>query len=248
MGDEARQWWEAHAREFQTMAQLPIDIEYGPQANEEKLRLLGDVAGKAVLEIGCGGAQCGIAFAKRGATVTGVDIAGAQLAFARELAAQHGVVITFHQHDMTDLSPIASASQDIVFSASALNYVDDIVACFREVHRVLRLEGVFVFSVGHPCMIVDGFSLRPPRSYFETGKVVLGTDVSDEAGFAFADNRRTVSQYVNAVVEAGLVVEQMVEPDIRPVDRDDPRNRQWDLTPELLTIFPATLVLKSRKA
>src|SRR5918998_5585689 len=120
MGDEARQWWEAHAREFQALAQLPIDIEYGPQANEDRLRLLGDVDGKRVLEIGCGGAQCGIAFAKRGAVVTGVDIAAAQLTFARDLAAQHGVAITFYQRDMTDLSPIASASQEIVFSASAL--------------------------------------------------------------------------------------------------------------------------------
>ena len=40
-------------------------------------------------------------------------------------------------------------------------------------------------------MIVDGSSLRTTRSYFETAKVVLGTDMSDEAGFAFADNRRT---------------------------------------------------------
>lgn len=56
MGDEGRQWWEAHALEFQAMAQLPTNIEYGPQANEDRLRLLGEVAGKAVLEIGCGGA------------------------------------------------------------------------------------------------------------------------------------------------------------------------------------------------
>lgn len=247
MGDEAKQWWEAHALEFQAMAQLPIDIEYGPQVNEAKLRLLGDVAGKRVLEIGCGGAQCGIAFALRGALVTGVDIAAAQLAFARELAARHGVAIAFHQRDMTDLSPIDAASQDIVFTASALHYVDDIAACFKEVYRVLKPQGVFVLGVGHPFMIVDGATLRPTRSYFDTGKVVLGTDVSDEPGFAFAENRRTASDYVNALAEAGFTIERMVEPDIRPIDHADPKNHLWDFTPQLLELFPATLVIKSRK-
>ena len=67
------------------------------------------------MEIGCGGAQVSIAFAKRGAIVTGVDIAESEIAFASELAQQHEVEITLLQRDMSDLSPIASESQDIVF-------------------------------------------------------------------------------------------------------------------------------------
>jgi len=85
MPDEAKHWWERNAREFQAIAQLPIDVIYGPQVNEEKIQLIGPVAGKHLLEIGCGGAQCGIAFAKQGAIVTGVDIAAAQIEFAKEL-------------------------------------------------------------------------------------------------------------------------------------------------------------------
>ncbi len=248
MANEAKLWWEKHAREFQAMAQLPIDVVYGTQVNEEKLQLIGPVAGKRLLEIGCGGAQCGIAFAKQGAFVTGVDIAAAQLDYAQELAKQHGVSITFYQQDMADLSPIASNSQDIVFSSIALHYVDDLDACFREVYRVLVERGLFVWSVGHPFMIVNGTTLLPTRSYFDTGKVVMGTDVSDEEGFAFAEQRRTVSDYVNALVNAGFRVEHMVEPDIRPVDPHDPQNHQWDVTPQLLTFYPATLIVKSRKA
>jgi SAM-dependent methyltransferase len=247
MADEAKHWWEKHAREFQVMAQLPIDVVYGVQVNEEKLQLIGPVAGKYLLEIGCGGAQCGIAFAQQGAIVTGVDIAASQLEFAKELAEQHGVSITFHQRDMTDLTPIDSESQDIVFSSIALHYVDDILTCFQEVHRVLKANGVFVWSIGHPCAIVDGTTLLPTSSYFDTGKIVLGAEVSDEVGFAFAENHRTISDYFNALVEAGFRVERMVEPDIRPVDPEDPKNRQWGYTPQLLELFPATLIVKSRK-
>lgn len=246
MADEARLWWEKAGRHFQSVAQLPIEVLYGAQAKEEDLHIIGPVAGKHLLEIGCGGAQCGIAFAKQGAIVTGVDIAGSQIEFAKELAAEHGVSITFYQHDMTDLTFIASESQDIVFTAIALQYVDDILSCFQEVRRVLKAGGVFVLSVGHPCTIVDG-QLRLKHSYFDTGKIVTGAEVSAEPGFAFAENRRTVSEYFNALVEAGLTVERMVEPDIRPVDPDDPKNWQWEATPQLLELFPATLILKASK-
>lgn len=248
MANEAKEWWERHAREFQAMAQLPIEVIYGTHVTEEKLQLIGPVAGKHLLEIGCGAAQCGIAFAKQGAIVTGVDIAAAQLAIAQELAEQNSVSITFHQRDMTDLAPIASESQDIVFTSIALHYVDDIVSCFKEVHRTLRSNGLFVYSVGHPfSAMMDGATLLPTRSYSDTGKVVLGLEVSDEVGFAFAENRRTVSDYFNALVAAGFIVEQMVEPDIRPVDPTDPKNHRWGQTPQFFEVFPSILIFKSRK-
>jgi len=248
MADEAKAWWEANAREFQAYAQLPIAVIYGTHVSEEKLQLIGPVAGKQLLEIGCGGAQCGIAFAKQGAIVTGVDIAAAQLEIARELAEQNGVSLTFHQRDMTDLTPIASASQDIVFSSIAFHYVDDIVACFKEVYRVLKAQGLFVFSIEHPFgTMIDEATLLPYRSYFDTGKVILGLEVSDEAGQAFAENRRTVSDYFSALVGAGFTVEQMIEPDVRPIDPTDPKNHRWGQTPQFFEQFPGTLIFKSRK-
>ena len=248
MADEAKQWWETHGRQFQQEAQLPVEVLYGPGgANEEKLQIIGSVAGKRVLEIGCGGAQCGIAFAKQGAIVSGVDIAASQIDFAQELAAQHGVTITFYQRDMTDLTTIASDSEDLVFSAMAFQYVDDLLSCFREAYRVLKIGGRFVWSVGHPCSILDPQTWRPTRSYFDTGKVVSGADVSQEIGFAFAENFRTVSDYFNTLIEAGFTVERMIEPDMRPFDRDDPKNRQWGQTPEFLDLFPSTLIFQGVK-
>ena len=248
MADEAKHWWETAARDFQETAQLPIDILYGPHVNEAKLQLIGPVAGKHVLEIGCGGAQCGIAFAKLGAIVSGVDIAAAQIEYARELCQKNNVTITFYQRDMTDLTPIASESQDIVFSSWAFPYVDDLLSCFKEAYRVLKPDGLFIWSVWHPIFaIIEGATLLPARSYFDTGKVVSGLEVSDEVGFAFAENFRTVSDYFNTLLEAGFKVERMVEPDIRPVDTNDPQNYLWDHTPRMYELFPATLIFKSRK-
>jgi SAM-dependent methyltransferase len=249
MADYARLWWEGAARWFLDWYQHPIDVEYGAGITEDKLQLIGPVAGKRVLEIGCGGGQCSIAFAKQDALVTSIDITAAQIEIAGELAEQNGVSITLIQRDMTDLSPIPSESQDIVFSAIAFHYVDDILACFREVHRVLKADGMFVWSVGHPCTdILDPKTMLPTRSYHDTGKVVAGLEESDEPGYAFASNYRTVSDYYNTVVEAGFRVERMLEPDPRPVDPDNPRYKLWDQTPRFRELFPIYLVFKCSKA
>jgi ubiquinone/menaquinone biosynthesis C-methylase UbiE len=249
MPDEAKLWWEGYARDFLAYYRHPIDVEYAPHITEERLQLIGPVAGKRVLEIGCGGGQCSIAFAKQGAQVTSVDITAAQIEIARELAEQNGVSLTLIQRDMTDLSPIPSESQDVVFSANAFAYVDDLLACFREVHRVLKSDGLFVWTPGHPFTgIIDPKTLLPERSYLDTGKVVSGLEVSTEPGFAFATNYRTVSDYYNTVVDAGFRVERMLEPDIRPVDPNDHRNWLWDQTPRFLELFPIALVFKCRNA
>jgi SAM-dependent methyltransferase len=248
MADEAKHWWEKAARDFQATAQLPIDILYGPHVNEAKLQLIGPVAGKHILEIGCGGAQRGIVFAKLGAIVSGVDIAAPQIEYAKELCRKSGVTITFYQRDMTDLTPLASQSQDLVFSSWAFPYVDDLLSCFKETHRVLKADGLFVWSVWHPIFaMIEGATLLPTRSYFDTGKVVSGLEVSEESGFAFSENFRTVSDYFNTLSEAGFIVDRMVEPDIRPVDKDDPKNYLWNYTPRMYELFPATLVFKCRK-
>lgn len=90
-------------------------VTYGPGApNEDELQLIGPVADKHVLEIGCGGAQAAVAFAKRSAVVTGLDIAEAQLRFARELAARERVEITLLQGDMANLRPGTTAGRDAV--------------------------------------------------------------------------------------------------------------------------------------
>ncbi len=256
MLQEARDWWETHGREYQEeWCHIPIDILYGPGSpNEDELQLIGPVARKRVLEIGCGGAQAAIAFAKRGALVTGVDIAASELEVARRLIAGHGVVVKLIQSDMADLSAIASASQDVVFSACAFGYVDDLLTCFREVQRVLVPEGLFVWGMGHPFVYavqstamestaVDCAAPRLSRSYFERGPHIDGY----ETGSPFASVHRTVSDYFNLLVEAGFVVDKMLEPDSRRRYACDPWYGLWDYTPEVLAQMPGTLIIKSHK-
>lgn len=237
---QAKEWWNKHAIAYQKETNIPIDIHYGPGSpNEDELQLIGDVKNKHVLELGCGGAQCSIAFAKKGAIVIAADISYVEIEFAKKLATENKVQIQFYERDIVDLTPIVDKSQDIVFSAFALMYIDDLSGCFKEIHRVLKDDGIFVWSVGHPFHdVIDSKTFQLRESYLDTG-----IKIEDD----FANVLRTVSDYFNITINAGFVVEKMIEPDSRKHYPHDPWYGLWDYSPELLAKVPATLIFKCRK-
>src|SRR5580698_8437207 len=169
--------WDRHSAAYQDAAKLSTNVaHYGPDIpTEAELRLLGDLKGKKVLELGCGGAQCSIAFAKQGATAIGVDFSAAQLAHARLLSAQEEVRIELRQGDLADLAFLRADSIDLVFSAYAFGYVEDLNRVFRQVHRVLKVGAPLVFSLTHPAYDMLDDDLEPPalirRAYFDASPI-----------------------------------------------------------------------------
>jgi SAM-dependent methyltransferase len=77
---------------------------------------LGDIAGKDVLCLACGGGQQSIAFALLNANVTVFDLSDAQLSRDREAAVHFGFDIKILQGDMQNLSQFEEAAFDIVLS------------------------------------------------------------------------------------------------------------------------------------
>jgi|SRR3989344_941790 len=246
MSKETKKWWEHSSKSYQKESNIPADIHYGPGApNEKELRLLGKLKGKKILEIGCGGAQCGIAMAKQGAKVTGIDISNEQLKFAKSLAEKNKVKINFFQGDIVSLKQIKSNSQDLVFTAWALHYVGNLKKSFKEVYRVLKKGGVFVFATPHPFYdTIDSKTLKIKRSYFNSGKhVEVYSDKTKK--FIFYDH--TFSDITNAIVNSGLHIEKVVEPDSRKKYKGDPWYGIWDFTKKMMEKFPPTIIFKTSK-
>ena len=215
MSADNRAAWNAISSEYQSSHRIPTDdAHYGPRAPPEReLRLVGDVAGKRLLEIGCGGGQCAIAFAKRGAIAAGKDLSEEQLAFARALAAREEVRVSFYHGTVEDLSEFGSASQDIVFSAWALPYVEDLARCFQEVHRVLTPRGLFVFSLGHPVNYMMSHRGTPwvvERGYWAGAQEWHWDD--DPSKPRFREFSRTVGETFQLLRDAGFLVDRILEP------------------------------------
>lgn len=241
--DKIRAWWEETAAWFQEDIDLDVGVNW-VGFHDGELNLLSDVAGDEILELGCGGGQCSVALAERGAEVTGIDIAEAQLAHARELAAEHGVAPTFYREDVTDLSRFPDERFDTAFNAYVFQWVGDLAACFRETNRVLRPGGRFVFSMPHPVYgLADPESGEVVESYFDTGRQVTEEPELENDMVTY---RHRVSDVYNSLHDAGFAVERVHEPGSS--DPQDYEEGPWgEHVPELLSKLPSTLAFETRK-
>jgi SAM-dependent methyltransferase len=111
---------------------------------EAALGVFGDVAGKDVIELGCGTAYFGAWLAKRGARVTGVDITPAQLETARRCEAKFGLGMAFIEANAEEV-PLADASFDLAVSEYGASIWCDPYLWIPEAARLLRPGGELVF-------------------------------------------------------------------------------------------------------
>lgn len=218
-------WWDVQAEDYLAEHGSFLgeeDFVWGPEGvREDDLRLLGEVAGRDVLEIGCGGGQCSRWLAKQGARVVGTDLSAGMLGTARALNARNArsaTAVPLVQCDGSRL-PFADAGFDIVCTAyGVIPFVADTAAVMRECARVLRPGGRLTFSTTHPVRWAfpdepgsEGLTVR--SSYFERTPYV---EYDAGGRLLYAEHHRTIGDRVREIVAAGLVLRDIVEPEWPP--------------------------------
>jgi SAM-dependent methyltransferase len=244
-----RSWWDGSAAAYQAEhGQFLGDADFcwGPEGlREARAQLLGPVRGARVLEIGCGAAQCSRWLAGAGARPIGVDISLAQLRHARALDRRTGAAVPVLAADAARL-PLRAGSFDLACSAyGALPFVADATAVHREVGRVLRPGGRWVFSVTHPvrwCLPddpgPDGLTVRD--SYFDR-RAYVEYDATGTP--SYVEHHRTLGDHVRQVVAAGLELLDLVEP-----EWPEGNERTWGGWSALRgRLIPGTAIFVTRK-
>ena len=214
-----RRWWDGAATEYL--------LEHGDFLGDDRLvwcpegldeddaHLLGDVAGRRVLEVGCGAAQGTRWALGHGALPVGVDLSAGMLRRSREIDTRLGTAVPVLQAEASAL-PLASGSVDVAFSAfGALPFVADAAAVLREVRRVLRPGGRWVFSVSHPVRWAfpddpGPGGLTVQRSYFDRRPYV---ERSADGEVLYAEHHRTIGDWVRGIVSSGFTLLDVVEPE-----------------------------------
>lgn len=123
------------------------------------LRMTGDIKGKDILDLACGQGFFSRHLSECGANVTGIDIGKELIAQAEVLQKGHSSKIHYYVSGADDLYMLKDKSIDIVVCVLALQNIENITGTFKEVSRVLRKGGKFIFVINHP-------SFRNPQSSF----------------------------------------------------------------------------------
>ena len=215
----SRAWWDLDADDYQAEHGSflgDLDFVWCPEGlREADAKLLGGVRGKRVLELGAGAAAGSRWLHTQGAEVTALDLSAGMLRHARAGERRTGVRVPLVQADALAL-PFADSVFDIVCTAfGAIPFVADSAAAMREVARVLRPGGRWVFSLTHPMRWIfwdepDESGLVARNSYFDRTPYVE----TDENGTpTYMEQHRTLGDRIRELVAAGFVVRDLIEPE-----------------------------------
>ncbi|PFG43104.1 methyltransferase family protein [Isoptericola jiangsuensis] len=218
-GEAARRWWDDNAAEYLADHGSFLGdagFRWGPEGvTEAELRLLGDVVGARVLEVGAGAAHCSRWLADQGARVVATDVAPAMLDAAARIDADRPRPVPLVEADARAL-PFADDTFDVAFTSyGAVPFVPDARAVHAEAARVLRPGGRWVFSVTHPVRWAfpddpGPGGLTAHRPYFDRRPYV---ETDDAGRVEYAEYHRTIGDHVRDVVAAGLRLRDVVEPE-----------------------------------
>lgn len=134
----APRWWDPDG-EFRPLHDLnPARLDY--------IDARAGLAGRQVLDVGCGGGLLAEGMARRGAIVTGIDLAPEALAVARLHALESGVEVEYRQEAADSMAAASPAGFDLVTCLEMLEHVPDPSAIVASLARLVRPGGHVICS------------------------------------------------------------------------------------------------------
>jgi SAM-dependent methyltransferase len=166
------EYTDRRAREAWAKEEIDWGMFSGP---ESEIGALGDLAGKDVIELGCGTAYFGAWLARRGARVTGVDPTPAQLATARRMSEEFELLMTLVEASAEQV-PLPAGSFDLAVSEYGASIWADPELWIAEAARLLRPGGRLAFlcnsTLSILCAPEDGkVGERLIRSQADLGRI-----------------------------------------------------------------------------
>ncbi|HJD23353.1 MAG TPA: class I SAM-dependent methyltransferase [Firmicutes bacterium] len=215
---------------------------------EDTLHLFPDLAGKRVLDLGCGSGHslkwCG---QQGAAALWGVDLSSRQLENAESLLRGAGYAPVLLHGPMEAPGRLPAGYFDVVYSIYAIGWATDLKAVFDQAAACLKPGGVLIFSWDHPWMhcveptedggfaFTGSYTADEPFSYIQRGQPVT------------VQNRRLFT-YINALADAGFRTERLVEETDPAVLSRDAAFSSAYYSEYKARKFPLSFVLKARKA
>lgn len=198
-----------------------------------------EVKGKVVLDLGCGSGVYTMELASFGANVVGSDFSSGMI----EIAKRENPNIKFYLENAKK-THFGNSKFDVVCSSLMVHYFKELKPLFKEVNRILKDKGTFIFSMHHPVMGVSskldvsgikGSLLKP---YFHNNKYKLTVHNK----LKLIAYHYTFEDIINSLNDSGFVIERLLEP--TPPKSSEKVNKEMY---ERAHLRPSFLVIKARK-
>jgi ubiquinone/menaquinone biosynthesis C-methylase UbiE len=211
--DDIAEWYDQflHERPIYTEVILP-----------NLLTLVGKCEEEVICDLACGQGWVARELARRGAQVTGLDLAPNLLKLAQRYEEQEPLGIVYMQGDAQRADPLSDGQFTGCVCVMALINIPDLQATFQSIRRILKPGGWLVFAITHPCFETphaQWTSLPGPEQTL--GRIV--TVYFDERQWFSAnpngvrsrvgDHHRMLSTYLNTLIATGFTIEHTIEPE-----------------------------------
>ena len=232
---EVGRYWDENAGAWTRLARAGYDVYRDYLNTPAFFEMLPDVQGLLGLDIGCGEGHNTRLLAERGARVTAIDISRVFVQQAKQLEVQEPSGISYQVASAVQL-PYGAAAFDFATGFMSFMDIDETGAVFAESYRVLKPGGFLQFSITHPCYDTPHRrNLRDDKGrtyaievgrYFEnleghvTEWLFSAAPPQETEGlpkFKIPLFTRTLSQWLNSLIETGFALERIEEP--RPSDQ-----------------------------
>jgi ubiquinone/menaquinone biosynthesis C-methylase UbiE len=172
-----------------------------------------------MLEICCGSGHSLKYHADRNAAeLWGVDISSEQLKNAETYLKENGYTAKLICSPMEADLNVPTDYFDFVYSIYGIGWTTDLQGTFNKIASYLKKDGIFIFSWHHTLNYCVAWSYSQRQDVIEDDKLIFTKSYFDESYFSMPVHgseiilcNRKVSTYINALAQAGFVVEQMIE-------------------------------------
>src|SRR2546425_404963 len=217
--------WERMAEWYDAKQGDTGDLWHRTLIDPTFLRVVGEVRGLHVLDLGCGNGSLSRRFSGEGAKVVAIDASAPIVERARAGESQEPLGIEYRVADAARLEFLRDGSFDLAACNMALMDMEDAGAAISEVGRVLRRGGRFVASLSHPCFDQGPSSTWLIERFFRSTKVWRKVEkyrepFADEIPWQIAPGQivtttgyhRPLSWYARVLCEASLLIQSLEEP------------------------------------
>jgi len=222
-------------------------------------KMLPDVSGLNGLDIGCGEGYNTRIAAKKGAKMAAIDISEVFLKYAKESEQQEPLGIEYKIASGTEL-PFPNNNFDFAIATMSLMDIAEHEKAIAEAFRVINPGGFFQFSMSHPCFLISDSGWVTNEEGKRTGLIVgnyfkklkgeieewifgaAPKEITEKMRkFRIPRFTRTLSEWLNLLIEKGFVLEEFCEP--------YPDDKTLERYPEEYAsrIIPYFLIVRCRK-